>query len=290
MANISKDISGKIEKPIVDALATLSGIALRLEIPFFLLGATARDIFFSAIFDLPAQRATLDVDIGIKARSWEDAQKLADGLIATGEWRQAGRLHFRFVHTNGVILDVIPFGGVENPEGNIQWPDDDVVMTTMGFVEAFEYSMEVRLRTDPILDVKVCTPPAMVVLKLISWDEKYPKRAKDASDIKYVLTNYLETGNQQRLYEDHADLLEESDFDFVEASARILGRDVARIVTPGTRAAVLSILDRETNENSDFRLVADMARGDSRENSFEESSRLLEKLKQGVIEGSKNYR
>lgn len=117
MANISKDISGKIEKPIVDALATLSGIALRLETPFFLIGATVRDIFFSAIFDLPAQRATLDVDIAIKAMSWEDAQKLTDGLIATGEWRQAGRLHFRFVHTNGVLLDVIPFGGVENPAG-----------------------------------------------------------------------------------------------------------------------------------------------------------------------------
>lgn len=111
------------------------------------------------------------------------------------------------------------------------------------------------------------------------------QRAKDAGDIKYVLTNYLETGDQHRLYEDHADLLDESDFDFVEASARILGRDVARIVTPGTRAAVLSILERETNEQSDFRLVTDMTRGDSRESSFKESLRLPGKLNQGMVEG-----
>lgn len=151
-------------------------------IPFFLVGAKARDIFFSALFDVPTRRATLDVDIGIKAKSWEDAKRLGDDLIATGGFVRIVGFQFRLRHANGVLIDVIPFGEVENPQGKIQWTDG-VVMTTTGFNEAFEYSMQVRFGTDPPLDVRICTPPAMVFLKLIAWNEKYPETTKDAADI-----------------------------------------------------------------------------------------------------------
>ncbi len=284
MATISKDVSGKIEKPIVDALAMISEISSNLELPFFLIGAKARDIFFSALFDIPTHRATLDVDIGIKAKSWEDAKRLVDDLTATGEFVRVKGLQFRLKHTNGVVVDVIPFGELESPQGKIQWPDDDAVMTTTGFDEAFEYSMHVRIRTDLPLDVRICSPPAMVVLKLIAWEEKYPERADDAVDIKYILENYLEADNDKRLYGEDSDLHDEKDFDYGRASARILGRDVAKIVTPVTMATILEILDRETNEKSDFRLIIDMMRGNSREGSFEETLSLLNQLKQGIID------
>jgi len=58
MATISKDISGKIEEPVVDVIAMINTVAGQLGIPFFLVGAKARDIFFSALFDIPTQRAT----------------------------------------------------------------------------------------------------------------------------------------------------------------------------------------------------------------------------------------
>ncbi len=122
MMTILKNISEKIEDSIVDAIELIDTIASQRGIEYFIVGANARDIFFSALYDLTTRRATLDVDIGININNWEEAAKLVEILLATGEFSLPGKLKFRIKHTNGVLVDVIPFGEVENPKGIIQWP------------------------------------------------------------------------------------------------------------------------------------------------------------------------
>ena len=58
----------------------------------------------------------------------------------------------------------------------------------------------------------------MTLLKIISWDEKYPSRSRDAIDIALILETYLEAGNMERLSEGDSDLVnDEFDFNFVGA-------------------------------------------------------------------------
>jgi predicted nucleotidyltransferase len=278
------DISTKIDPAIVEVLSCIKDIADKLGIPFFLVGAKARDLFFSLLFDIQTTRATLDIDLGIKVNSWDEVSKLINGILSTSLFSPVNNIKSRFKHNNGTLIDIVPFGMLEKPIGKIQWPTEDAIMTTNGFEEAYEYSQIIRIRTSPILDIRVCTPPAMVMLKLIAWNEKYPERAKDAQDIEFILKQYIDAGNDSRLHGEDKDLLVEG-FDYEKASARILGRDIAKIATAETISVLLEILERETNSKSEFRLITDMLKGrGSFEDLFATTLSLLRELQTGISE------
>ena len=283
-----KDISAKINPEIVEALACIKNVADQLDIPFFLVGAKARDLFFSLLFDIPTGRATFDIDLGVKMNSWDEAAKLVEGITATPYFTHVHKIQSRFRHTNGTLIDIVPFGPLENPSGKVQWPSEDAVMTTIGFEEAYKYSQTVRLSITPPLDVNICTPPAMVMLKLIAWNEKYPERSKDAQDIEFILKQYIDAGNDSRLHGEDSDLLEEG-FDYENASARILGRDITKIATDETLSMLLKILERETSSKSDFRLITDMLKNSGLfKDRFEPARNLLLQLKLGITERRKS--
>jgi len=67
MRNTSIDLSGKISETAVSILIEVEKIAVKLDLSFFIVGATARDIIFEHQFDIKPSRATIDIDIGIRA-------------------------------------------------------------------------------------------------------------------------------------------------------------------------------------------------------------------------------
>lgn len=67
-------------------------------------------------------------------------------------------------------IDIVPFGGITQNNNEIAWPpEQDVVMNVMGFTEAFENALTVRISEVPNLEIKVASPAGMLILKLISW-------------------------------------------------------------------------------------------------------------------------
>jgi predicted nucleotidyltransferase len=126
------------------------------------------------------------------------------------------------------------------------------------------------------------------MLKLIAWNEKYPERAKDAQDIRYIMQHYIDAGNADRLDSEDSDLRKEKDFDYEKASARILGRDIAKIAIDEAVSLLLEILKRETDSNLEFHLITDMLReGGLFEDYFEPTRTLLLQLKLGITEHRK---
>jgi predicted nucleotidyltransferase len=151
----------------------------------------------------------------------------------------------------------------------------------LGFKEAYEYSITVRLSSDPELDIKLPTLPGLALMKVISWKEKYPERKRDAEDLLLIMQKYEYAGNFDRLYAEEQDLLQEEIFDTRLAGIRLLGRDMARIADPDTLRTVKTILDSETGERPRYRLVADMIMFDA---NFEHILLQVEKLRQGIVE------
>jgi len=92
-------------------------------------------------------------------------------------------------------------------------------------------------------------------MKLISWDEKYPTRERDASDMRHIIKYYLEGNNIKKLYDENTELLDDEDFDLELVGARILGRDIRKCLNPKTIEYVEEILIKETKLDSDYRLV-----------------------------------
>lgn len=222
MSNILFDLSGKIDQKTVGALSAVKSIADFLNIPFFVVGASARDFILEHCYGIKPRRMTRDMDLGVEVASWEQYKQLTDSLMATDKFssdkKEPQRLHFDFV-----LIDILPFGAITDEKRRISWPPEhEIFMSMVGFKEAYESSITVRLSTNPKLDIKLPTLPGLAIMKIISWKEKYPDRKRDAEDLLFIMHKYEEAGNFERLYEEEQELLQEENFDTRLAGIRVI--------------------------------------------------------------------
>ncbi len=284
MSDILFNLSGKIDQQIVDALSAVKEHADLLGIQFFVVGAFARDIILKYCYEIDTARITKDIDLGIKVDSWEQFKKLKDTLSASDKFSpgiKPERLYF-----NDVPIDIVPFGPISDERNRILWPpEQEILMSVVGFKEAYEYSITVLLRPAPELKIKVPTLPGLAIMKIISWNEKYPVRKKDATDLLLIMQKYEKAVDLVRLYTAEQDILKEENFDIEHACIRLLGRDILKIADPETLDEVRAILEEETVEQDKYRLIIDML-GNSLANDgkFEEILSQIKKLKRGVEE------
>lgn len=286
MNNISIYISGKIDPEKIKVLSKIKVVAADLGIPFFVVGAFAREVIFEHIHQIHSPRMTEDIDIGVEVANWEEFQRLKTILIDRKILAQTKTSH-RFVDKeSSMIVDILPFGGITGESKKIVWPPDhDMVMSMLGFEEAYRSALSVRLSIKPVLDILIPSAPALAILKLISWNDAYPTRERDAQDLLFILENYDATGIETQLYDTHVPLLTEEEYDTRLASARLLGRDIAHLCENDTVNVLTAILIKETDENQGLRLLTQMVKGTSFQGvKFEAALQLLKKLLQGIQE------
>lgn len=279
------NISGKIKSLRLAALEEIANIALSEDIPFFIVGATARDLILAKGHNIKPFRATLDIDIGVRVPDWSQYNKLKEGLVGTGEFKET-KEYQRLIFQDRLNIDLIPFGPIADKMGNIKWPpDEEIVMHIIGFEEAFANSQTLRLRDDSILEIKVVTLAGLAVMKIVSWNDGYPNRRKDASDLALIMSKYLDAANSERIFNEHSDLLDLEDFDYVNAGARLLGRDIATILSSDLKDRVLEVLDKETGKKEGYKLIEDMLMSNTLiEVDFDSLLGLLEEVKRGILE------
>ncbi len=251
--DISKSIKGS---PLIDLFTTLDRVARAEEIDYFVVGATARDLILEHGFGVSAGRATLDVDIGIQAESWEVFERLRNALLDTNLFvsqRQSQRLRF---HKDELPVDILPFGSISNKEDSIRWPNEDgVEMNVQGFDCAYASSLVVILQPDPRLEIRVASPAGLVLLKLIAWRDRRASTSKDVDDLSVIINNYLKIEGIERVTEEHLDLLNDSELDLDRVGAQLLGRDLAMMVDTGMSEALIEILDEILETDAGYQFV-----------------------------------
>ena len=281
------DLSGKIDPVSLALYETLSDVACSLGISFFVVGATARDMILELGYGLPSKQATLDKDFGVRVASWDAFEKLKESLLTSGQFKQNKEVQ-RLRYRGELLIDILPFGEIADAKGEIRWPpDEDLVMSMVGFEDAYRVAREVRVRASPPLDILVASIPGLTIMKLVSWADRPEDRSKEAVDLAHILERYLDTDNYGRLLEAHMDLTEVENFDYVRAGARLLGRDIASIGNPETIGRIREILAKETAHGGQYRLIQAMIAGrraalEERENPFEELLALLRQLMKGI--------
>ncbi len=284
MTNIFLNLSGKIEKPVVDSLHLLKKVADSLNISFFVIGASARDFILRHQYGIEPRRKTGDIDLGVEVESWEQFKMLFEALISTGQFSPASeRQRLRY---GTVLVDILPFGPITDEDKKISWPPEhEIIMSMAGFEEAYEYSITFRLSSNPELDIKLASLPGLAIMKLIAWKEKYPDRKRDAEDLLLIMNKYEEAGNSDRLHGEDLPLLQGEGFDTTLAGARLLGRDMARISNPRTFLIVKEILDDEIKERSQYKLFSDMMRETGMSDTrFDRILAQLTKLIEGFVQ------
>ena len=115
MTTTSLDLSGKIDKVVVSALRRINQIQSSMKIPFFIVGATARDILLEVHWGIELKRATVDIDIAIFIENWDQFNRLQDELIGSTDFTPTRDIH-RLLFQEQLPVDIVPFGGIADKD------------------------------------------------------------------------------------------------------------------------------------------------------------------------------
>ena len=282
MSNILLDISEKISPAAVEILSAVSEVCNRHEIPFVVVGGSARDIVLHYGYGAPVRRATDDIDFGVQVPSWSAFKVLKAELQEKG-FKETGAAH-KLISPSNLQLDIVPFGGLESDGATIEWPPKgDVVMSVLGFREACETAEIVRIQSEPQVDVPVATPPGLAVLKLIAWmDRNVDRRQRDAKDMAYLFTTYSRVPSiGDQLHEDQA-LMEKYDWDMDLSASHELGIRAKAIASDEAINGITALLEDRHPKLSRERLVEEMCENIERE--FERNETLFMAFSEGFTQ------
>lgn len=251
MTNTLLKLRKKIPDPFLEILKSVFRASAEFEIKAFIIGATARDLIFEYVYDAKIKRATEDIDFGVAVGSWADYEHLKMALIATDRFKDDKKNEQRIWWKERgaeMKIDLVPFGNLESPAGQIAFPPKgDFVMSTVGFAEAFENSWFLELNKE--LTVRIASLAGLALLKFVAYSDRPNARRRDIQDIWFIAKNYLEAGNEGRLFDENAgdiDLLDD-DFNYETCGARLLGRDIAQLLNAETKKIIGKTLAEETD-------------------------------------------
>lgn len=253
-----QDISKKIDRLNLEILKTVKQIADKQNIKFFLVGATVRDMILNYVYDITIYRKTNDIDFAVRLKNWNQYKQFIDEIVTQGFKKDQKILHrYRY---NGMIIDFIPFGDISSDDETITWPDNDKKeMSILGFEDVYQNTEELLINTEPEIIIRTASVEGLLLLKIFAWNARTADlRIKDAKDIYIILSTYLDAGNRDRLFDGHTDIVDK-DFDYQIGGARLLGRDITKMVSPHILKELLIILKSERVN----KLVQEMAQYES---------------------------
>lgn len=234
----SEKFSHPLLKPI---LQDLSDLFTKTGIKFFVIGAMARDLVME-IHNEEGGRLTHDLDIAIAISDWEQFKKIESQLISTGKFSKDLKQKQRFYYEDKYMLDIVPFGDIMKHPDKIFWPpEEEFAMTVLGFNEVHEHSMEVTI--DESLTIQVASLAGIFILKLIAWRDRNLKTNKDAEDIGFILTNYLNIHLERAT--DYYEEIYTDNFTILRGSAILLGKDLKEILPTDSVARIELIAQLE---------------------------------------------
>lgn len=247
--NISSE---KLEHPLLKKLlGELIPVFQKLEIKFFVIGATARDIIME-LHGEKSGRRTQDIDIAIAVDKWEEFSTIENEIIQLSDFKKDTKQQQRFLYLDNFQVDIVPYGGITTADDKIFWPpDQSFAMTVLGFEEA-EKDL-VRVKIDDTLEIDIVSLAGIFLLKLVAWKDRHHKGNKDADDMGFILQNYLNIHEERAAMEHYEEVYEIEDFTTTKAGAALLGIDINNLLTDSetNKAKLKAIIETEINLKED---------------------------------------
>lgn len=282
MSDLPKISLEKIRQShLKDVLAELERHLHDLDLDCYLIGALARDIWMTGVYDIQQKRATKDLDLAVLIPTKERYLQLKDRLITEGHFKEVRDNPFKLIHSSKTEIDVLPFGGLDR-EGNVMIAGAGFTSLTIeGFSEVYDSA------TEPVdlggHEFRVCTLPGIVILKLIAFDDRPEMRPKDVQDIIAIIENYFNIASVD-LFSKHFDLLQklDSEFDTFCIGAHLLGRHMKPILSRSELLTlrITKILQSAIESQQDSKLAELMTR--DMIGSLEEAKTILKELLAGI--------
>lgn len=250
--NISSEkFTHPLLKPI---LLELTDYFKEADISFFVIGATARDIFME-LHSEKSGRLTYDLDIAITVNNWEQWLKVEKEILNLENFTKDKDQKQRFLYKDKFQVDMVPFGEVMKQDNKIFWPpDESFAMSVLGFDAAEGASLKVNV--DQELEIRIASLSGIFLLKIVAWNDRHHKNNKDADDIGFILENYLGI-HEERAAVNYYDEIYTDDFTQVKGGAILLGKDILEILKdhPKELETIIGILKSNLEEKEESKLI-----------------------------------
>jgi len=194
---------------------------------FYVIGALAKDVWYAR--GNKSMRQTKDVDFAVLVSSEENYEKIRQYLKTNKNFADTSTNSFVMFSDSGVQVDILPFGGIEIDEGVHIEGEGLTQINVNGFVEVYRAgTSDIELPTGH--HFKIATLPAIILLKLIAFDDRPEHRIKDARDIAGIINHFFDL-QADLIYQEHADLFadEKDTRTSQEISAIVIGREIKKI-------------------------------------------------------------
>jgi predicted nucleotidyltransferase len=238
--------------------ATLKRTFDAADVPFYLIGARARDVWF---FPEKSMRITQDIDW--IAASDEDTvfNEIRNQLIEKEGFIET-KNRFTLLSSKGMQVDLLPF--IESAGSSLE-----------GLKEVFARGTEGVIFDDDAT-YQVATLPAIVLLKLIAWDDRPEHRLKDLWDIEAIFEHYFDRFSED-IYDNHNDLF--GGRELGEISAFVIGRKIKHIIGDSS-----SLKTRLANILTEKQEAIAKRIADKSSKPEDEVSKILKNLLEGILE------
>jgi len=252
----------------------------KFGIDFYLVGATARDIWMKGVHEMPPKRATSDIDFGIMIKDSGIFADLKNYLIEVEGFVPYKENAFVLIWKDKTQADLIPFGELEMEGIATVRGTGFSSMNVEGFKEVYELASE-EIQTEG-QHFKVCTLAGIVLLKLIAWDDRPEMRGDDIDDIAEIIKNYFHF-NSEAIWNHHSDLFTD-DNNLDEIASQYLGREIGKIVSgnPKLTERIKGILEKGLVDNNSNNL--DELLASESDETIDFSRSLISHILAGIIE------
>ena len=278
------NLSSLRQGELKEAFDALEEAFVATGVDFYLIGAMATNIWYARDGKIGSQ--TKDVDFAVLVGSLEEYEGIKDFLKENKNFADTKGNSFVMMSPVGVQVDILPFGEIEIDEG-VHMPGEGLTnIKVNGFREVYQSGTEeVEIETGHRF--QVATLPAIVLLKLIAFDDRPERRFKDARDVAGIIEYFF--GLQADLiYSRHLDLFTDSEKDqnLQEMSAIVIGREMREII--GENKPLLErvkrILEIHINEKEESSFVRNMVAETDKtvEKMVKQLENILRELKQPI--------
>jgi len=224
MTNFSKINLNDRDSRLREVLLIFDECCLELGIDFYILGALARDVWFTK--QGLAALGTKDVDFAILISGVEQFYQLKERLIEKHGFEKVRTNEFVLLGSNQMQIDILPFGQLEVEDGVAVKGEGLNRIKVNGFKEVYFASVEDAFVLHD-KQFKVATLPGIFLLKIIAFDDRPEQRPNDPEDCISIILNYFNL-QSDLIYNHHNDLFGDDHFALEQISARVIGREMKK--------------------------------------------------------------
>lgn len=167
---------------LAETLQALFHCYNQLQLPLYVVGASARDIALRLLNVANTPRRTLDLDVAVGLHDWEQYEELSQVLLQNHFTKAQEKQRFYYLGVDGknkFEVDIVPFGTIAEKE-QVAWPPEgSPVMSVRCFEDVMHYADDVQMEED--YTFKIAPLSGQFLIKLDTWQDRHLRTKKDAT-------------------------------------------------------------------------------------------------------------